>query len=241
MFGPCFDDPGRGFHAAMKDRIHTAKPSRSVSPRGRPKDPDKRQAILDAAKLLFTAHGLVGTSMEGIAQAAGVSKLTVYSHFRNKEELFRQTVFAKCAEHWPDVLFDVQAGPPLRERLRLIGQGFLELVYADEVINMYRLLGHAAGGPDSFGRLFWEAGPELTMRRFAQVLEVAAQAGEIELADSRRAAAHFFVLLKGEQHVKCLLGAGPPLEGEAARLHLEEVVDLFLRAYHPATAARPRF
>lgn len=202
-----------------------------MATRGRPKDPDKRQAILTAAKALFTAQGLGGTSMEGIAQTAGVSKLTVYSHFQSKEELFRQTVFAKCAEHWPEILFDVQAGPPLRERLRLIGQGFLDLVFSEDVINMYRLLAAEAGGPGSFGRLFWEAGPERTMQRFAQVLEVAAQAGEIHVVDARRAASHFFMLLKGEQHLRCLLGAGPALEGASRRRHLEEVVDLFLRAH----------
>lgn len=202
-------------------------------PRGRPKDLDKRMAILIAAKALFTAQGLSRTSMEGIAQAAGVSKLTVYSHFRNKEELFRQTIFAKCAEHWPDVLFDVQLRPPLRERLLGIGQGFLDLVNSQDVINMYRLLAAEAGSNGKFGRLFWEAGPERTMQRFSQVLEAAAREGEISLRDARRSAAHFFVLLKGEHHIRCLVGAGTPLEGEARRRHLDEVVDLFLRAHAP--------
>lgn len=212
-------------------RVVSARPAR-----GRPKDLDKRLAILVAAKALFTAHGLTGTSMEGIAQAAGVSKLTVYSHFSNKEELFRQTIFAKCAEHWPDVLFDVQVKPPLRERLQRIGQGFLDLVNSEDVINLYRLLAAEAGGGSSFGRLFWEAGPERTMERFSQVLEAASRAGEITIQDARKSAAHFFVLLKGEHHIRCLVGAGAPLEGAALRQHLEEVVDLFLRAHNPTTS-----
>ncbi len=212
----------------ISTRAAKARPAR-----GRPKDPDKRLAILDAAKALFTAHGLAGASMEGIAQAAGVSKLTVYSHFQNKEELFRQTVFAKCEEHWPDVLFDTQARPPLRVRLLAIGQGFLDLVCSDDVINMYRLLATEAGGTGNFGRLFWEAGPDRTMMRFAQVLEAASQAGELQFADARRAASHFFMLLKGEHHLRCLLGAGPVLRGASRQAHIDEVVDLFLRAYAP--------
>ena len=215
-------------------------PSRAVAARpgrGRPKDPDKRLAILAAAKTMFTAKGLVGTSMEGIAQAAGVSKLTVYSHFRNKDELFRQTVFAKCAEHWPEVLFDVDARPPLRELLQLIGQGFLDLVNSEEVINMYRLLAAEASGATKFGRLFWEAGPERTMQRFSQVLEAAAKDGEIRMSDARKSASLFFVLLKGEHHIKCLVGAGPALDGTARKRHLEEVVDFFLRG-HATVPAR---
>ena len=55
---------------------------------GRPKDLEKRAAILQAAKQLFTTQGFDGTSMDAIAGLAGVSKLTVYSHYRDKERLF---------------------------------------------------------------------------------------------------------------------------------------------------------
>ena len=52
---------------------------------GRPKDPAKRLAILEAAKRLFMQNGYDGSSMDAIAAEAGVSKLTVYSHFTDKE------------------------------------------------------------------------------------------------------------------------------------------------------------
>lgn len=55
---------------------------------GRPKDLAKRQAILDAAKRLFVSMGYASTSMDAVATEAGVSKLTVYSHFNDKETLF---------------------------------------------------------------------------------------------------------------------------------------------------------
>jgi TetR/AcrR family transcriptional repressor of mexJK operon len=208
--------------------------SRKGPGRGRPKDPDKRAAILLAAKKLFTAQGLPGTSMEGIAAEAGVSKLTVYSHFHSKEELFRETVCAKCNEHWPEDLFDVQARSPLRERLRLIGRGFLDLVNSDDVISMYRLMAAEGGGPTEFGRLFWEFGPERTLERFSQVLEAAHRAGELQIPHFRRAASHFFVLLKGEHHIKSLVGAALPPDSAERQRHVEEVIDLFLRAYAPS-------
>ncbi|MGH8517129.1 MAG: TetR/AcrR family transcriptional regulator [Panacagrimonas sp.] len=199
--------------------------------RGRPKDPDKHAAILLAAKKLFTAQGLPGTSMEGIADEAGVSKLTVYSHFRSKEELFRETVFSKCSDHWPEVLFDVHARSPLRERLRLIGRGFLDLVHSQEVINMYRLMAAEGAGQSRFGRLFWEFGPERTIARFAQVLEAAHRAGELHVPDPRHAASHFFVLLKGEHHIKSLVGAAPPPDAAERQRHVEDVIEFFLRGH----------
>ncbi|MQT72625.1 TetR family transcriptional regulator, partial [Pseudomonas sp. FSL R10-0071] len=61
---------------------------------GRPKDMAKRQAILDAAKSLFLTHGYANTSMDAVATLAGVSKLTVYSHFTDKETLFSSAILA---------------------------------------------------------------------------------------------------------------------------------------------------
>ncbi|OCG89579.1 TetR/AcrR family transcriptional regulator, partial [Xanthomonas euvesicatoria] len=55
---------------------------------GRPKDLGKRAAILGAARTMFMEQGYAGVSMDGIAAQAGVSKLTVYSHFGDKESLF---------------------------------------------------------------------------------------------------------------------------------------------------------
>jgi TetR/AcrR family transcriptional regulator of autoinduction and epiphytic fitness len=37
----------------------------------------------------FLKHGYAGTSMDKVALSAGVSKATVYSHFQDKEGLFK--------------------------------------------------------------------------------------------------------------------------------------------------------
>lgn len=49
----------------------------------------KRGAILDGARSEFLRHGYAATSMDRIAEAAAVSKATVYSHFQDKAALFR--------------------------------------------------------------------------------------------------------------------------------------------------------
>lgn len=217
----------------MRNKPPPQKCAVSSVRRGRPKDPDKRESILTAAKRLFSAQGLAGTSMDGIADAAGVSKLTLYSHFSNKDELFRQTVMAKCGEHTPDALFDSLGSEPLRDRLRKIGSGFVDLVLDAEPMSLYRLMAAEGARENKLGRLFWEAGPERTMQRFAQLLSAASEAGELEVENPRRSAAHFFFLLKGEPHLKCLVGAGPPPTQAVRRAHVEEVVDLFMRAFAP--------
>ncbi len=49
---------------------------------------DKDQRILDAAKILFSRFGLKKTSIEEIAQHAGLGKGTVYLYFKSKDEIF---------------------------------------------------------------------------------------------------------------------------------------------------------
>ncbi|MEN2987678.1 TetR/AcrR family transcriptional regulator [Tistrella sp. BH-R2-4] len=48
----------------------------------------KRQIIVDAARTVFAEAGLEGTSMRGIAAAAGCTTGAIYPYFRNKEELY---------------------------------------------------------------------------------------------------------------------------------------------------------
>jgi len=48
---------------------------------------EKRQRLVDTAIDLFSAHGFHGTGIDRIAEEAGVSKKTMYHHFRSKEEL----------------------------------------------------------------------------------------------------------------------------------------------------------
>lgn len=52
----------------------------------------KRNAILEGAVKVFTKNGFDASSMDHIAEVAGVSKRTVYNHFPSKEILFQEIV-----------------------------------------------------------------------------------------------------------------------------------------------------
>jgi AcrR family transcriptional regulator len=52
-------------------------------------DSAKRQLILDAGLIQFAQFGLRKTSMQDIAERAGISRASVYSYFKNKDEIFR--------------------------------------------------------------------------------------------------------------------------------------------------------
>ena len=48
----------------------------------------RRQAILDAAELLFFKKGVEETTMDDVAEAAELSKGTLYLYFKNREDLY---------------------------------------------------------------------------------------------------------------------------------------------------------
>lgn len=54
---------------------------------GRPRDPHLDQAILDATVELLCEEGFAGTSVEAVAERAGVGKATIYRRWASREEL----------------------------------------------------------------------------------------------------------------------------------------------------------
>lgn len=202
---------------------------------GRPKDLAKRQAILDAAKNLFLRNGYDGSSMDAIATEAGVSKLTVYNHFTDKETLFSAAIEAKCAEQLPELLFELPENVPLETQLLDIARGFLALANSRESVEMHRMMINLASQGSKLSQRFYEAGPKRVQDEMEVLLHKAAQRGLLHLEDPHLAADHFFSLLKGGAHFRLLIGCGEPLQGDAAERYVQDSVQLFLRAYRRAT------
>ncbi|RRN59004.1 TetR/AcrR family transcriptional regulator [Pseudoxanthomonas sp. SGNA-20] len=206
-----------------------AAPARNPGP-GRPKDLAKRAAILEAAKRMFLEQGYQGVSMDQIAAAAGVSKLTVYSHFGDKETLFSEAIAAKCREVLPDELFVNPPEGPLREQLLAIGHAFFALISSEEALRIHRMM-TAGAGEDALRHLFWNAGPRRVQDAFAQFLQARVDEGLLRIGDVPLAASQFFCLLKGELYSKMACGlCGTPAPADLQR-HLRATVDFFLRAY----------
>src|SRR6476619_2170444 len=103
--------------------------------RGRPRDPARCQRILEAASRNFSAHGLERASVEAIAAEAGVSKMTVYSHFASKEGLF-EAVIRERTERVIGELAGAEALDPKRpeKALLAIGEQFLALTHEEDVL-----------------------------------------------------------------------------------------------------------
>ncbi|MFA0122252.1 TetR/AcrR family transcriptional regulator, partial [Vibrio sp. 10N.261.48.A2] len=94
------------------------------------KSEQKRSQILTAASQLFSEHGFK-INMDQIAKAANVSKQTVYSHFKNKDELFETCMQTKCAEReLSPAAFDMDAA--VGDELVKFGVKFQDLLLDEQ-------------------------------------------------------------------------------------------------------------
>lgn len=59
---------------------------------------DRRKSILEAAEKSFSMFGYKATTMDQVAKIANVGKGTIYTFFKNKEELFNEIVTGMVKE-----------------------------------------------------------------------------------------------------------------------------------------------
>jgi TetR/AcrR family transcriptional repressor of mexJK operon len=206
-------------------------PPRSPAGPGRPKDLAKREAILAAAQTLFLAHGYEGSSMDAIASAAGVSKLTLYSHFQDKETLFGAAVKATCETRLPRRLFELGDDCAIEEVLRAIGEALVALANSPESIGLHRAMATMATQNPALPRMFYEAGPRRLLGDLEQLFSDADRRGLLAVAAPALAAEHFCSLLKGTRHQRLLIGYVEDDDDASASAHVDDVVGLLLRAY----------
>ena len=71
---------------------------RRTQPEEPPAGPPARERIVTGARRHFFAHGFRGVTMDDLAAELGMSKKTLYAHFRSKPELVQAVILAKAAE-----------------------------------------------------------------------------------------------------------------------------------------------
>ncbi len=203
---------------------------------GRPKDMEKRAAILDAAKHLFTRQSFRGTSMDAVASAAGVSKLTVYSHFGDKANLFREVVREWMQEFLPETTYQLDPALGIRGNLLRVAFTHARLDCSSEAVGTCRaIISDCPKGVPRYGRLIWEEGAMRTHALLESLLHEAIEAGWLQIDDVPRAAVQFMVLIQGDMKMRRLFGCVECDDSYARELEstAKAGVDMFLRAYEP--------
>jgi TetR/AcrR family transcriptional repressor of mexJK operon len=212
---------------------------------GRPKDLIKRSEILDAARDLFFAQGVMPVTLEAIAKKANVSRMTVYAHFGDKKTLFREVIKRQAT-----TLADSLALRPernqdrgehkddwLQQELNAFGTAFVKFLNRPDIKAWNRLRQEEAKNYPDLAKIFSQAA-SVVLDTLTSRLQSAHDRGELKVSDSPTAARHLIGMLAS---VDVCSAIGLKEQPTAAMLekHVIECVNAFLRAYsadegHPA-------
>ena len=201
-------------------------------PPGRPRDLGKGLAILDAGWMLFLEHGVEATSIAAIAAKAGVSKVTLYSHYPDKAALFEAAVLREMerieqAQQVPHTGRDA----PVEERLRQFGLGILRFLTSKPAVDFYSVVAGELRRHEALARAFHRLGPGRTRANLAGLLAVAVAQGELVPLDPAQAADELFGLWQGFTNYDLLLGIGTDAIRADLPRRVDQGVALFLRCY----------
>jgi TetR/AcrR family transcriptional repressor of mexJK operon len=192
-------------YRARQGGIVTLALEKSAGPGRNGLSDKKREAILKGAKAMFLKHGFGDASMDEVAAAAGVSKMTVYRHFGSKEDLFAG-VITECCQQLITGEIDAVFALPMRDALRAYARKMTDIFFARDTAELHRIVIAECRRFPKLGRLFYETGPQSCIDSLEAYFVRHRNDQMLKVSDPHRAAEEFLELLRGYSHLKMLLG-----------------------------------
>jgi TetR/AcrR family transcriptional regulator, mexJK operon transcriptional repressor len=198
---------------------------------GRPNDPVKETAILQAARSAFLELPYERVSMDSVATRAGVSKVTIYAKYKSKEALFLAAMNETCAEIYNLAKTQTETGGPIEEVLTQLGTGFMLMILDPQVAALHGVMMQVAQHNPQLPRQYYETVVTSSIDTLAETLEIAAGRGAINCPDPKRAAIQFIAMVQGVFRYELELGVAPTLNESEVRAYVMDCVGLFVRGY----------
>lgn len=196
----------------------------------------KNDIVLAAAEHAFVEYGYAGTSVDSIAELAGVSKRTVYSNFSTKQVLYAEVIKKRCAGVVPGLDPKGTDADP-EETLLKASVAFLEALYAPEQIALYQTVVADSRQFPNAGKIMFDGPVMRSQHVFDEYFREQAHRGHMRFPNIDLAAAQFVALLKTNVHMSLMLNQPTPV----SRRKLEEIsrasIHLFLYGALARTAS----
>ncbi|MEA5549945.1 TetR/AcrR family transcriptional regulator [Anabaena cylindrica UHCC 0172] len=101
----------------------------------------KQEQILQGAMQVFLKAGYAGTSMDRVSSEAGVSKQTIYSHFQDKEGLFKALIERVTIACFKDIFNNAELQGEPAILLRQIAETYFQKVADNpDYLGLFRLI-----------------------------------------------------------------------------------------------------
>jgi AcrR family transcriptional regulator len=170
----------------------------------------RRAAILRAATEVFLEHGYEGARLEEVVHRSGGSLATVYAQFGGKQGLFAAIIAEICEEIVAALPTLDEPMPDAPENVLFVfASTYLGLLLTPSSLALYRVVISEGARCPELGQAVFEAGPATAAERLAVYLRQQTERGALAIADPGLAARQFLEMVKGDLHVRALLGSGP--------------------------------
>ncbi len=187
--------------------------------------------VLAGARDVFLAQGFSASNMDHVAKASGVSKATLYSYFPDKESLFIVVVQTECARQSDEAMEHIDQNEPPAIVLSNAARHLLGFMTSDFGQSMFRICVAQADRFPELGLAFYQSGPMVVREKLGAYLRVAAEAGQLEIADFDLAADQFGELCKADIFLKILFGFQTVFEQSELDRIIDGAVSTFLAKY----------
>jgi AcrR family transcriptional regulator len=177
-------------------------------------DASKRQAIVQAARTMFTTDGYEATTMAKVAQRAGVAVGTVYLYFQNKNDLLSAVKSDWEAEVLSSLWRSDLAELPFHLRVRPMMEGAFDICARHH--NMVQLMGMQA---EMIGK--WSSAPPPPIyAALKTLLDEGVAQGSLRPVDTKAAAVALYAMVNGT-----LLHCFGAEQGKHKELYIDTLVD----------------
>jgi AcrR family transcriptional regulator len=188
----------------------------------------KNAIVLAAAEKAFVKDGYAGTSVDAIAEMAGVSKRTVYSNFKTKQVLYAEVIRKRAAHVVPAEIDAELIDADPEETLLKISVAFLQGIYAPEQVAFYQtVVADSRQFPDVGEMLF--NGPIMRSQSvFDAYFRKQAHKDLMRFPNLDLAAAQFVALLKTDLHLRLMFNQPADTSKRAIEEIARSSIHLFL-------------
>lgn len=188
----------------------------------------KRDRIVEVAGRMFMEHGFSAVSMDAIAEAAPVSKPTLYHHFQDKKCLFAAVMTERCRDLFSELESSATGQGDVEMTLKRIGDQYLKLILSKDALSMNRIILCEAEQFPELGKLFYEVGPKRSRTFLADYLRRMDKEKILRVPDPWMSANLLLNMLKSYLHMQCMLGLKKSVSAAERRELLDYAVQVFL-------------
>jgi len=164
----------------------------------------KRNAILDAARTVFSRQGYAGAAVGDVASEAGIAKGTLYLYFKSKEELYLAALARDLGDLAHRARAEMDGAPTLREQILAFLRVRLEYAAANQDFLRIYLA--------EYGSLFVKSSLHSELcrlsrensRHIKRLVEQAAARREIRAVEAGPVATALFSIVRGSLETRLL-------------------------------------